>query len=116
MTDRSAEPDPFGIGLEELDAETRRLLTDHVERLCREHGLEWRPIRGVSWIASEGDRDGRWFHSPSIHTEIDYFAAVHEVGHFVLDMRNPTAPVVFEAGQHDTLDRDTAAFCAYFAS
>jgi len=38
-----------------------------------------------------------------------------EVGHFVLDMRHPSAPVVFEAGQHDTLDRDTAAFCAYFA-
>jgi len=38
-----------------------------------------------------------------------------EVGHFVLDMRNPTAPIVFEAGQHDTLDHDTAAFCAYFA-
>ena len=38
-----------------------------------------------------------------------------EVGHFILDMRNPSAPVVFEAGQHDTLDRDTAAFCAYFA-
>ena len=26
------------------------------------------------------------------------------------------SPVVFEAGQHDTLDRDTAAFCAYFAA
>ena len=39
-----------------------------------------------------------------------------EVGHFVLDMRHPSAPVVFEAGQHDTLDRDTAAFCAYFAA
>ena len=39
-----------------------------------------------------------------------------EVGHFVLDMRNPSAPVVFEAGQHDTVDRATAAFCAYFAA
>ena len=39
-----------------------------------------------------------------------------EVGHFVLDLRNPSAPIVFEAGQHDTLDRNTAAFCAYFAA
>jgi hypothetical protein len=85
MSDRSAEPDPFGLGLEELDAETRRLLTDHVERLCREHGLEWRPTPGLFWIDSEGDRDERWFSSPSIQTEIDYFAAVHEVGHFVLN-------------------------------
>jgi hypothetical protein len=37
-----------------------------------------------------------------------------EVGHFVLDARNPGAPIL-EAGQHDTVDRDTAAFCAYFA-
>ena len=39
-----------------------------------------------------------------------------EIGHFILDVRHPGSPVVFEAGQHDTLDRDTAAFCAYFAS
>ena len=38
-----------------------------------------------------------------------------EVGHFVLDVRHPGAPIV-EAGQHDTLDRDTAAFCSYFAA
>jgi hypothetical protein len=38
-----------------------------------------------------------------------------EVGHFVLDARNPSAPIL-EAGQHDTLDHDTAAFCAYFAA
>jgi hypothetical protein len=38
-----------------------------------------------------------------------------EVGHFVLDVRHPSAPI-FEAGQHDTLDHDTAAFCAYFAA
>jgi hypothetical protein len=38
-----------------------------------------------------------------------------EVGHFILDMRNP-ASAILEAGQHDTLDRDTAAFCAYFAA
>lgn len=38
-----------------------------------------------------------------------------EVGHFILDARHPSAPI-FEAGQHDTLDRDTAAFCAYFGS
>jgi hypothetical protein len=37
-----------------------------------------------------------------------------EVGHFILDARNPSAPIL-EAGQHDTLDHDTAAFCAYFA-
>jgi hypothetical protein len=36
-----------------------------------------------------------------------------EVGHFILDARNPSAPIV-EAGRHDTLDHDTAAFCAYF--
>jgi hypothetical protein len=38
-----------------------------------------------------------------------------EVGHFVLDVRNPNAPII-DAGQHDTLDQDTAAFCAYFAA
>jgi hypothetical protein len=38
-----------------------------------------------------------------------------EVGHFIIDVRNPGAPIV-EAGQHDTLDHDTAAFCAYFAA
>ncbi len=37
-----------------------------------------------------------------------------EVGHFILDVRNPGSPIV-EAGQHDTLDHDTAAFCAFFA-
>jgi hypothetical protein len=38
-----------------------------------------------------------------------------EVGHFILDVRHPSAPIM-EAGQHDTLDHDTAAFCAYFES
>lgn len=38
-----------------------------------------------------------------------------EVGHFILDVRHPNAPVL-EAGQHDTLDHDTATFCAYFAA
>ena len=38
-----------------------------------------------------------------------------EVGHFILDARNPGSPVL-EAGQHDTLDRDTAAFCAFFSA
>jgi hypothetical protein len=38
-----------------------------------------------------------------------------EVGHFILDVRNPSSPIVMEAGQHDTLDHDTAAFCAFFA-
>ena len=37
-----------------------------------------------------------------------------EVGHFILDVRNPGSAII-EAGQHDTLDRDTAAFCAFFA-
>jgi hypothetical protein len=38
-----------------------------------------------------------------------------EVGHFIVDVRNSGAPIL-EAGQHDTLDHDTAAFCAYFAA
>jgi hypothetical protein len=38
-----------------------------------------------------------------------------EVGHFILDVRNPGSPIL-EAGQHDTLDRGTAAFCAFFAA
>lgn len=38
-----------------------------------------------------------------------------EVGHFIVDARSPGAPIV-EAGQHDTLDHDTAAFCAYFSA
>jgi hypothetical protein len=38
-----------------------------------------------------------------------------EVGHFILDARNPGSPVL-EAGQHDTLDRNTAAFCAFFSA
>jgi hypothetical protein len=38
-----------------------------------------------------------------------------EVGHFVLDVRHPDFPIA-EAGKHDTLDRATAAFCAYFAA
>jgi hypothetical protein len=38
-----------------------------------------------------------------------------EVGHFILDARNPGTPII-EAGQHDTLDRNTAALCAYFSA
>jgi hypothetical protein len=38
-----------------------------------------------------------------------------EVGHFILDARNPGSPII-EAGQHDTLDHQTAAFCAFFAA
>jgi hypothetical protein len=38
---------------------------------------------------------------------------LQEVGHFILDARNGS--LVIEAGQHDTLDHNTAAFCAYFA-
>jgi hypothetical protein len=38
-----------------------------------------------------------------------------EVGHFILDVRNPGSAIV-EAGQHDTLDHDTAAFCAFFSA
>ena len=38
-----------------------------------------------------------------------------EVGRFVIDVRNPGAAIA-EAGQHDTLDRDTAPFCAFFAA
>jgi hypothetical protein len=40
---------------------------------------------------------------------------LQEVGHFIIDVRNPAAPII-EAGQHDTLDHNTAAFCAYFAA
>jgi hypothetical protein len=39
---------------------------------------------------------------------------LRELGHFIVDAR--TGTVILEAGQHDTLDHDTAAFCAYFAS
>lgn len=39
---------------------------------------------------------------------------LREVGHFIIDVRNPASPII-EAGQHDTLDHNTAAFCAYFA-
>ena len=38
-----------------------------------------------------------------------------EVGHFTIDVRDPAAPII-EAGQHDTLDHDTAAFCSYFSA
>jgi hypothetical protein len=38
-----------------------------------------------------------------------------EVGHFILDVRNPGSPIL-EAGRHDTLDHDTAAFCAFFSA
>jgi hypothetical protein len=37
-----------------------------------------------------------------------------DVGRLILDAR--TASVIFEAGQHDPVDRDTAAFCSYFAA
>ena len=40
---------------------------------------------------------------------------LQEVGHFIIDARNPGAPII-EAGQHDTLDHNTGAFCAYFAA
>ena len=39
---------------------------------------------------------------------------LQEVGHAVIDAR--TGSVIFEAGRHDTLDHDTAAFCAYFTA
>ena len=38
-----------------------------------------------------------------------------EVGHFIIDVRNPAAAIL-EAGQHDTLDHDTAAFCLFFTA
>ena len=38
-----------------------------------------------------------------------------EVGHFILDVRNPGSAII-EAGRHNTLDHDTAAFCAFFAA
>jgi hypothetical protein len=38
-----------------------------------------------------------------------------EVGHFILDVRNPGSTII-AAGRHDTLDHDTAAFCAFFAA
>jgi hypothetical protein len=38
-----------------------------------------------------------------------------EVGHFILDVRSPGSPII-EAGRHDTLDHDTAAFCTFFAA
>jgi hypothetical protein len=38
-----------------------------------------------------------------------------EVGRFILDVRNPGSAII-EAGQHNTLDHDTAAFCAFFAA
>ena len=38
-----------------------------------------------------------------------------EVGHFIIDVRTPGSPIV-EAGKHDTLDHDTAAFCSFFAA
>jgi hypothetical protein len=38
-----------------------------------------------------------------------------EVGHFILDLRNPGSAII-EAGQHNTLDHDAAAFCAFFAA
>ena len=38
-----------------------------------------------------------------------------EVGHFIIDVRHPGSPIV-EAGQHNTLDHDTATFCAFFAA
>jgi hypothetical protein len=37
-----------------------------------------------------------------------------EVGRLIVDAR--TGAVIFEAGQHDTLAHETAAFCAYFAA
>jgi hypothetical protein len=42
-------------------------------------------------------------------------AILLEVGRIVFDARNPGVPL-FEAGQHSSLDHDTAAFCAYFAA
>jgi hypothetical protein len=42
-------------------------------------------------------------------------AILLELGRFIVDVRNPGAPI-FEAGQHDVSDHDTAAFCAYFSA
>jgi hypothetical protein len=39
---------------------------------------------------------------------------LQEVGHLIVDAR--TGAVIVEAGQHDTVDHNTAAFCSYFAA
>ena len=38
---------------------------------------------------------------------------LREIGHLIIDAR--TGAVIVEAGQHDTVDHNTAAFCSYFA-
>ena len=78
------DPDnPFG--LPELDDEAASGLREHVERLAKEHSLEWR-AKEISWLEAEGVIGEGWFESPKMRNEFDYLVALHEIGHHVLGL------------------------------
>ena len=65
-----------------LGSAAREQSRAHVQRLCVEHDLCW--VEDLDyWLASCSD-DGQSIHTPPLTSEMDYLAAVHEVGHFAL--------------------------------
>lgn len=67
----------------------RRRLDKHVKDLEAHHNLTWE-TPAICFIESEALLDESRFISPPIATEMDYWAALHEVGHLV--ERVPEAP------------------------
>jgi hypothetical protein len=64
------------------------------ERICRESHItetahanlaEWRQ-ESTHWQAACGDIGKRWFEAPPIRSEMDCWAALHELGHIALEL------------------------------
>jgi hypothetical protein len=72
-----------GRRLDERDAHE---FTAHVVDLCAAADAAWRPDPSASVDRAEGSFDSREFRSPPIVHEIDYFTALHELGHLTLDL------------------------------
>lgn len=70
---------------EELSDVDRVRLRAHVEALADERDLEWREDVDV-WLDGQASLEQKWFSTPPLRTEMDYFTALHEIGHHALGL------------------------------
>jgi hypothetical protein len=87
------EFDRFGWG-KELGEADRVSLRQHIGEMCVEHGLSW-VEDAPGWEHASGDPDTRTIYTAPIQNELDYLAALHEIGHFAL----PDAPTYAADGE-----------------
>jgi hypothetical protein len=83
VTDFDIDTVLMGRQLEERDAYE---FTAHIVDLCVATDAAWRPDPSADLDRAEGTFDPRMFRSPPIVHEIDYFTALHELGHLTLDL------------------------------